>query len=315
MLRTYRRGQTYWIRGTIAGQRVHQSARTADKEQADQVSSQLQTELWKRHNLGAETVLTFAQAIVLYIKAGKSRNYLEPLLHKFGKMRVADITAGAIKQAAVELYPDCTAATRNRQAITPMRAVINHAAEHGYGRKIEVSRFKEQRTIKPVGDLDWLEAFAAAAETELAALAWFLFLTGSRITPALQLKWADVDMATGTAIFRKPKGQSDRRAYLPPELVSELAKLPSNRPNVFRWRYRWSVYKPWRATCASASIPYIPPHSAGRHAFATGLLRAGLDPVTVARLGHWDSPRQVFDTYGHPNEDRTQTARLLKKGN
>jgi integrase len=36
-----------------------------------------------------------------------------------------------------------------------------------------------------------------------------------------------------------------------------------------------------------------------RHGFATGLLRKGVDVVTVARLGGWKTPAQVLKTYGH----------------
>lgn len=39
--------------------------------------------------------------------------------------------------------------------------------------------------------------------------------------------------------------------------------------------------------------------------FATALLQAGVDPVTVAKLGGWKSVRHVFETYGHANDDTT----------
>jgi len=48
-----------------------------------------------------------------------------------------------------------------------------------------------------------------------------------------------------------------------------------------------------------------------RHGFATGLLRAGVDVVTVAKLGGWKSPAHVFQTYGHANDDVTQTEKLF----
>jgi integrase len=44
-----------------------------------------------------------------------------------------------------------------------------------------------------------------------------------------------------------------------------------------------------------------------RHGFATTLLHKGLDPVTVAKLGGWRTPRHVLETYGHAQEDRTLT--------
>ena len=37
-------------------------------------------------------------------------------------------------------------------------------------------------------------------------------------------------------------------------------------------------------------------------------MRAGFDPVTVAKRGGWKTPRHVFETYGHAIEDITITA-------
>lgn len=42
-----------------------------------------------------------------------------------------DITAGAIRQSAITLYPGTSGATMNRQVIVPTQAVINHAADMG----------------------------------------------------------------------------------------------------------------------------------------------------------------------------------------
>ncbi len=48
-----------------------------------------------------------------------------------------------------------------------------------------------------------------------------------------------------------------------------------------------------------------------RHGFATELLRAGVDVVTVAKLGGWRSAAQVLQTYGHSLDDLTLTDRLI----
>ena len=41
------------------------------------------------------------------------------------------------------------------------------------------------------------------------------------------------------------------------------------------------------------------------------MLRAGHDVVTVAKRGGWKTPRHVFETYGHANEDATITEDLV----
>ncbi|MCP4384673.1 MAG: tyrosine-type recombinase/integrase [Hyphomicrobiales bacterium] len=48
-----------------------------------------------------------------------------------------------------------------------------------------------------------------------------------------------------------------------------------------------------------------------RHGFATAMLQARVDPVSVAKLGGWESSQQVFATYGHATDDMTVTDRLF----
>jgi integrase len=62
----------------------------------------------------------------------------------------------------------------------------------------------------------------------------------------------------------------------------------------------------WRRTAERAKIIPLSFHSC-RHGFATALLRAGIDVVTVAKLGGWKSARHVLETYGHAMDDPTLT--------
>jgi integrase len=317
MLRLYRRGSVWWVRGSAipGARRIHESTGTPDETRAQEWKAEREEREWRRHRFGIENVLTFAEAALKYLDAGKDPRFIKPLLDHFGVRPIRDIKPGTIRDAAKALYPRHSPATLNRQAIAPVQAIINYSASAGLCNAIRVPRFKVQKTIRPFADLEWIEAFAAAAPPRLGALAWFMFLTGVRIGSATALDWSDVDLAKGAVILRKPKGQDDATAYLPPVLVAALANFPTRRGRVFSWHGRWSVYKPWRSVCTAAGLLYIPPHRAGRHGFATGLLRAGIDPVTIARLGGWKTPRHVFDTYGHAMEDRTLTEALLKKRN
>jgi integrase len=98
---------------------------------------------------------------------------------------------------------------------------------------------------------------------------------------------------------------------LPTELIVAMANLPDRRPDarVFGFTNRNTVKNHWDQAVARAGIERLTPHCM-RHGFATGLLQAGVDVVTVAKLGGWGSPAHVFETYGHASEDRTLTDRL-----
>jgi integrase len=316
MLTIYRRGRVFWMRGSIAGQRLHRSTRTTERDIAEQIRIATESREWKRSLFGAEAVLTFAQAAALYLDADKPGRFLAPIVAHFKDLPVRDIKPGAIKQAASTLYPKAGPATRNRQVISPAQAVINHAAEAGLCQPIRVKRFQVQKTEKNFASVEWVEIFSSSARPPIAALAWFMFLTGCRISSALKLTWADVELTSGAAIIRKPKGQSDVRVHLPPMLVAMLANLEGSKDGckpVFGYKSRHSVMRAWNAAIRTACISRITPHGC-RHGFATGLLREGVDPITVAHLGHWKSPRHVYETYGHALKDRSLTERLLRKG-
>ncbi len=106
-----------------------------------------------------------------------------------------------IRNAAKIIYPDASAAAWNHQVITPMRAVINHAADAKRLPKISVKRFKEDKKRRPAGNQDWLKVFSATAKSldmpETAAMARFMFETATRISEACRLKWHDVDLQLG----------------------------------------------------------------------------------------------------------------------
>jgi integrase len=97
-------------------------------------------------------------------------------------------------------------------------------------------------------------------------------------------------------------------------LIIALANIPGDRrpdAKVFGMD-RHSAWRQWKRTIERAGIEYMSPHSC-RHGFATSLLQAGVDPVTVAKLGGWTGVTQLWATYGHAREDRTITDLLTQK--
>jgi hypothetical protein len=187
MLTIYRRGRVFWLRGSIAGQRLHRSTRTTDRDIAEQIRIATESREWKRSLFGAEAVLTFAQAAALYLDAEKSTRFLAPIVAHFKDMPIRQIKPGMITQAAHTLYPKAGPATRNRQVISPAQAVINHAAEAGLCQPIRVKRFPIQKTDRAFASLEWVEVFSQHATSTIAALSWFMFLTGTRISSATKL--------------------------------------------------------------------------------------------------------------------------------
>lgn len=123
-----------------------------------------------------------------------------------------------------------------------------------------------------------------------------------------------------TVLTRSPKYESERTVYLPDELIAILSEhvrkhTPTGEPT--RWLFNedgkpWHdnlVDYRWRSTRTDAGVMFKL-HEL-RHYFASGLIAAGCDVVTVQRaMGH-ASATTTLSTYAHlwPSaEDKTRAA-------
>ncbi|BEV44822.1 site-specific integrase [Afipia carboxidovorans] len=309
-LKLYKRGGVWHYRGTVAGRRLRGSCKTTSKDTAAEVAAKVESREFECRLHGPQAVLTFAQAAMHYRAAGKPTRFLERIEDHWKDTLVRSINSGLIQQSAKTLYPGCCAATWNRHVIVPTQAIINHAAEMNLCAPIKVKRFKIETKVKTPATLEWVEAFMSKAKPHLGALALFMFLTGARISEALAVQWQDVDLKKRQVKIRQTKIGAERYAHLPPSLVVVLGNLErvKNRP-VFWYTKRGNMLLAWRTACKRAGIEVLSSHSC-RHGFATALLQASIDPVTVAKLGGWKTSRHVFETYGHANDDPTLTDRI-----
>jgi hypothetical protein len=310
-LKLYKRGGIWHYRGTVAGRRLRGTTRSKSKDTASIIAAKIEAAEWKRHTHGPEAVLTFAKASMLYRTAEKQTRFLPPIEDYWKDTLVRTITPGAIKQSAIELYPNASGATRNRQVIVPTQAIINHAAEAGHCAKISVPRFPVTSKVKTPATQEWVDAFVAHASPHLGALALFMFMTGARVSEALALQWSDVDLQKRSALIRQTKIGAERVAELPTPLLVALANLPRIKGRgVFKYVSKSTTDKVWRSAVKRAGIEPLSFHSC-RHGFATTLLHAGVDVVTIAKLGGWKSAQHVLQTYGHARNDRGIAERVF----
>lgn len=314
-LEIYRRGGIWHCRGTVGpdGRRtsIRRSLRTKNKDIAARQAAEIEAQYWKGHFDGPAAILTFAEAARRYKAAGKSTMFLKPVEDYFGQTLVKDITEGAIQLMAKELFPNCTGASLNRLAIVPAQAVINHAAKSKLCSPIKVERFKVEKKVKDPASLEWVEVFRQHAGPHVGTLALFMFLTGARVGEAVAVQWEDIDLQERTVLIRESKVSKERKSHLPAPLVVALANLPKVLGRgVFGYDDPANLRSAWDGAVARAGIKHLSPHSC-RHGFATGLLRRGVDVVTIAWLGGWKNAAQVLATYGHANKDPKLTDLLL----
>jgi integrase len=219
------------------------------------------------------------------------------------------MTAGSIRQSALDIYPDAKNSTRNRQVIVPMLAVINHCAELGHCSHMKMKRFKVDSKIKQPVTLEWVNAFKANADrVDVGTLALFLFATGARISEALAVRWVDCDFKKRTVLIRQSKIGNERSAHLPTELLVALAQLPRDRAP-FAIAYT-TARDAWERATKAAGIEPLTFHSC-RHGFATALDDKHVGVKTIAELGGWKSVQTLTTYYLHANKDATLTDRLF----
>jgi integrase len=314
-LRLKKRGGIWHYTGTVAGRRLRGSTKTALYDQAEIAANAVE-----RRELQGDrdpaSVLTFAQAAIQYRQIKGEPRFLVLVEDYWKDTLVSAITPGEVERAAHLLMPKAKGSSRNRAVIAPTLAVINNAAKRGLCARLKVERFPFVVKRKEPATWEWVQAFMGHSSPHLGALCCFMFLTGARKGEAVNVLWRDVDLMSAAATIRMGKiGGEERTAHLPPALVAALANIPSNRePDapVFVYSSSKTFDEAWDNAVKRAKLKRLTPHSC-RHGFATGLLHAGIDPVTVAKLGGWKTPALVLSTYGHAMRDTTVSNLLTGK--
>lgn len=123
-----------------------------------------------------------------------------------------------------------------------------------------------------------------------------LYATGMRFSEAANLRIADIDSQRMQIHIRHGKGAKDRQVPLSPRLLTELRVywlaykperllFPGNLPD--KPYNSTSILKAIKKAAVLAKIrKRVSPHTL-RHSYATGLLEAGVDLLTISKLlGH-----------------------------
>jgi integrase len=311
-LRLYQRGKVWWLDGSVSGIRIRESTRETDRKTAEGVALRRESETRRAAEFGPQAVLTFGAAVGFYLDDDStSDRYLAAIFAKWEHKLVRDIMPGNVTDLARELFPNAGPATRNRQVISPVQAVINFNAKRGRCAPIRVERLFVPKHTPKVATMEWLNAFVGAASPHLGALALYMAMTGARISEAVRLNWSNVDLGKAEAKLGKTKNGHPRITFLPPPLVAAIANIPDRGGPVFGYRSRHSVQTPWLNAELRAGIPHISPHDAGRRLFATTMIQAGVDPVTVAEAGGWKSVRMVVEVYAQPADAKEAVERVF----
>lgn len=332
-LETYLRGSTWWAKGRIeyAGRAIteyiRESTGASDEGGARRWCAEREEREIRRHVVGDEAALTFADAVQLYAPTPTMAKYLIPILAELGDLPIAKISPKMVRELGKTLYPDNCTDTWRRWVITPTRAVINNAHDlgrcppisiKGYSNEERVAqdklRKKPSRVERQPGSWEWLLKFRQHAGRYHAALAFFMFATGARVGQATAMHpEKHLDLQNRRVCIPGAKGHGDRWIEIPMELVVELANLKPKVPRghdrksankrVFGFASKDGPRKGWITACKNAGIAYLPPHSAGRHGFGQEqVVRQAVDEKAAGKFGGWSDTGLLKRTYTHAED-------------
>lgn len=311
------RSPHFRVRGTYLGQHVDRSTKLADRGKAAKLLKKWEAEI-ERGEFARPGDPTFADAVLIYIRNGGEKRFLEPVTRYFGDTPLQKIDQAAIDRAADALLPGSKPTTRNRKIYTPVSAVLNRAGIH----------MRLKRPIGAAGEtrLTWLwpeDAYrlldaAEAIYPQFGIFCTLSLYTGLRFSEVRRITIGDVRLNEAFLYCGRTKNGLPRPVSLPPVAVAALAnyerlaqapigeRLFSISKNTL---YAWLAKA---AKAASVTIPYGTAFHLFRHTYGAWMRRyAGLDTSGLVATGTWRS-RQSAAIYEHavPTEEARKSALL-----
>lgn len=294
----------YWyIRGTVAGIDVFESARTTDKGQAEAYRIKREKEIYEAGALGIQRPATFGEAADVYLDAGGEGRFLTPLVAHFKDMPLPAIDQKAIDNAAAKLYPNAGPATRIRQVYGPMGAILNKAAKRRMVGAALVRLDKPEAPKTPATRATWEQSDKLIAAADPYIKAWILVssATGLRASEMIRQRRSDYGVRPGwVAIGMTKNGEPALVPLTETALAAVAAIMPDDDETpIFGYWTVQGVNKALARTAKAADVPYLSTHKIGRHTFAGRILDAEYGIKTLKEAGRWKRLQVVDERYGY----------------
>jgi len=174
----------------------------------------------------------------------------------------------------------------NRE-IALLKTLFVKAIEWGYvisNPAANIKLVREQNLTMRVLSVKEEKRLLAAARAPLRPFIVLALYTGMRAGELLELDWQYVNLGSGQLLVRRSKGGEPRRIPLNEPARAALQSLgPQKTGALFHLP---NLQRDFRAACEKAGITGFRLHDA-RHTFASRLVAAGADLITVQQLlGH-----------------------------
>lgn len=245
------------------------------------------------------------------------------LMRFFGGKTIQQISPWLIEKYKAERQKDythykkpITKATINRE-LACLKNMFTKAIEWGYVTVNPVKKVKlfpeKQEKLRVVSEAEFQKLFSVASP-HFKPILLCAYMTGMRRSEIARLKWDDVNLKGGYIQVVETKNNDSRIIPVSGILLETLQELKkeSKCEYVFTthegepYTYITAFKRAWYATLRRSKIAKCRFHDL-RHSFATRLVMAGVDIVTVQELmGHRDI--KMTKRYSHPTPEHKKQA-------
>jgi integrase len=309
----YKRGETYWIYIRHNGRRIRESARTADRREAQRYHDERRAELWAETHQQESAGLTWLQACAKWLKAAprsaSDRYSLRSL--DYADRPLADCTRESFEAALAGK----SAATFNRYRAT-IQAIL-----HLEDVRINIPLKKtKSRRLRFLTRDEWDRLYAELPD-HLKPLAAFALATGLRQKNVTHLTWEQIDLRRKVAWIHPDQAKAGKPIGIPLSqgAINILeAQRGQHKTWVFTYRDRpiGKIKPAWQLAMERAGLGHferkldksgklISKRWIGdftwhglRHTWAAWHVMNGTPLHVLQKLGGWESEKMV-QVYAH----------------
>lgn len=308
-----RRGKTYWVDITVGGRRIQRSARTQNKQAAQEYHDALAAKLWREGKLGERPDYTWKEAVVKFLRETEHKKshdrdkarlaILHPIL---GHLKLSQITRDVIDEAAdqIERERETGSAATNRY-LAVIRTILRRAErEWGWVDRAPAVRLRRE----PEGRIRWLTGdeyvrLMRALPDHLMGPVEFALQTGLRQSNILGLRWEQVDMPRRVAWVSASRVKTGKALRVPLN-TKALEVLDAARGKHAEYVFtrdgdpvKAIRSKEWADTLERAKIKDFRFHDT-RHTWASWHVMNGTSLQKLMELAGW-STYQMAMRYAH----------------
>ncbi|HEY2010389.1 MAG TPA: site-specific integrase [Rhizomicrobium sp.] len=295
------------MRGTVRGESVFETTGTPDKNAAEALRIKREGTILKRSVFGAESTITFPEAVDAYLENGGEGRFLggyDPetkewfgLVGHFKDAALASIGQEEADAAANKLYPGCKASTKLRCCYVPLRAVLKFSAKRRWCPLAVIEAPAVGKVVTKFSTPERLLKLLPHCKPRLRLFVMVDTYTGARLSEILRIDWDKDVMLERRTIMLWTTKEKQRAVYIPDPLMVALEAVPEaqRKGKMFdNWSHKSRVHRPLKNACKRAGVEYLPPHQQGRHTYATWLREyAKLDLRALMEAGGWSSISSV----------------------